>query len=381
MRLLTVRFFLAGMLLSCVLFLAAHAQQSAMTPEAVQAADPIVGSWKLNIEKSTNPTAESELITITPEGKQFQITFQAMQSNKYNPHYLVVTDMKGTTSKPVQADGKLMNPEYRITRNQPNAFVMESVSPPIGWKSEFAVSADGKTLTVHELPGSASRIIGGKVDSNGVIRRFEQVLVFDKISDSEGRSLSQRMTETDAAQKAAAAEKAAAQAALDATACSLTPGQIAAPESTASQSAGHEYVCPKDGFAITLSNAPKKQSLELSNFYELFMTEDEGIVAQLWVSAEPVDCAAWLRERRTMVNRSLPPGAIRGTETTFQGSPAFESIDRHTNGPRYLLYDLYQCSANRTYRFHARWLSDHSKPEEVTRIFDSFRLLTKENNQ
>ena len=229
MRLLTVRFFLAGMLLSCVLFLAAHAQQSAMTPEAVQAADPIVGSWKLNIEKSTNPTAESELITITPEGKQFQITFQAMQSNKYNPHYLVVTDMKGTTSKPVQADGKLMNPEYRITRNQPNAFVMESVSPPIGWKSEFAVSADGKTLTVHELPGSASRIIGGKVDSNGVIRRFEQVLVFDKISDSEGRSLSQRMTETDAAQKAAAAEKAAAQAALDATACSLTPGQIAAP--------------------------------------------------------------------------------------------------------------------------------------------------------
>jgi hypothetical protein len=36
---------------------------------------------------------------------------------------------------------------------------------------------------------------------------------------------------------------------------------------------------------------------------------------------------------------------------------------------------------NTTYRFHARWLTDHPKPEEVTRIFDSFRLLTKENNQ
>jgi hypothetical protein len=381
MRLLVVRFFLAGMLQCSVLF-PGHAQQSAMAPEALPAADPIVGWWKLNVEKSTNPTAESELITITPDGKQFQITFQAMQSNKFNPHYLVVTDMKGSTSKPVQADGKPMNPEYRITRNQPNAFVMESVSPPIGWKREFAVSVDGKTLTVHELPGSTSRIIGGKIDSNGVIRRLEQVLVFDRISDSEGRTLSQRMTETDAAQQAAAAEKAAAQAALDATACGLAPGQIAAPQSTANQSAWHEYVCPKDGFAISLPNAPKEQSLERSNFYKLFMTEDEGIVVQLWVSAEPVDCAAGLQEMRTMVNRPLPPGAMRmTTETTFQGSPAFESIDRHTNGPTYLLYDLHQCLANRTYRFHARWLSDHPKPEEVNRIFDSFRLLTKGNNQ
>lgn len=83
---------------------------------------------------------------------------------------------------------------------------------------------------------------------------------------------------------------------------------------------------------------------------------------------------------RTMVNRPLPLGFIRSTtETTFQSTPAFESIDSHTSRT-YLSYDLTQCSANRTYRFHARWLKDQPKPEEVTRIFDSFRVLTKKNN-
>jgi len=382
MKLLTARFFLAGMLLSSALFQAGRPQQPTVAPDAIQAAaDPIIGSWKLNIDKSTNPTAESELITIIRQGNQFQIIFQAMQSNKYNPHYQVVTDMKGTTSKLVQSDGKPMSDEWRVTRNQPNAFVVESVGPFGGKKEEYTVSADGKTLKVHELPGSA-KIIVGKKDSKGVIHPVQQVLVFEKISDSEGRTLSQRMVDTDAAQKALAAEKSATQAALDAIACSLAPGQSEAPASIPNQTPWHEYICPKDGFGISLPNAPQKQSLQRSNFYKLFMTEDESIVTQLWVSAEPVDCAAWLREMRTMVNRPLPPGAILGTtETTFQGSPAFESLDRHTNGPMYLLYDLNECSANRTYRFHARWLADHPKPEEVTRIFDSFRLLTNGNNQ
>jgi hypothetical protein len=365
MRLVTVWFFLAAMLLSSVLFSPPHAQQSYVSSQATQSpADPIVGAWKLNIEKSTNPTAESELITITRQGDLYQITFQAMQSNKYNPHYQVMTDMKGTTSNLVQADGKPMSGEWRIARNQPNAFVVESVGPFGGWKKEYAVSADGETLTVQELP-----------DSNGVTHLFDQVLVFEKISDSEGRTMSQSMTDTDAAEKALAAERAAAQAALDAIACSLAPGQTEV-EPIPNQSAWHEYICPEDGFGISLPNAPRKQSLERTNFYKLFMTEDESIVAQLWVSAGPVDCAAWLGEMRTTVR-----GATGTSETTFQGSPAFESVDRNTNGPKYLLYDLEQCSANRSYRFHARWLSDHTKPEEVTRIFDSFRLLMKENKQ
>jgi len=140
-------------------------------------------AWKLNIEKSTNSTAESELISITSQGNQFQITFQAIQSNKYNPHYQIVTDMKGETSKPVQADGKPMSDEWRVTRTQPNSFVVESVGPFSGAKHEYAVSTDGGTFTVHEMPDSAPRVIAGKMDSNGVMHRVQQVLVFDKIQN------------------------------------------------------------------------------------------------------------------------------------------------------------------------------------------------------
>ncbi len=375
MRLLTVGFLLAGVLLFGSLFPVGHAQQSTMAPEGTQAApDPIIGSWKLNIDKSTNSTSESELITITREVNQFQIVFQAMQANGYNPHYRLVTDMKGMTPKLVQADGKPMNDEWRVVRKQPNAFVVESVGPFGSWKKEYAVSTDGRTLTVHdllELSGSVTTFVGGKMDSNGAIHPVHQVLVFERISDTDGRAMSQRMADSNAAQQALAAEKAAELAASDAIACSMADDQTGAPK-VSNQSPWHEYVCPKDGFGISLPNPPKKEG----NFYKLLLTEDESIVAQLWLSAKPVDCATWLREMRTMVNRPLPSGAIRLTkETTFQSGPAFESLDSHTNGPRYLLYDLTQCSENRTYRFHARWLSDQPKPEEITRIFDSFRLL------
>ncbi len=384
MRPLAVRFFLVHMLLPGVLLPVCHAQQSTMAPEAVQTSpDPIIGAWKLNVEESANSTAESELITISRQANQFQIVFQATQSNGYNPHYQVMTDMKGANSKLVDGDGKPMSDEWRVIRNQPKAFVVESVGPFGVWKREYAVSADGKTLTVHDLPklsGSATTIVGGKMDSNGVVHPVHQVLVFEKISDAEGRTMSQGMAASNAAQQALAAKKGAALAALDATACSMAHDQAGARETTANQNTWHEYICPKDGFGISLPDPPKKQSLGSTNLYKLFLTDDESIVAQLWVSAESVDCAAWLREMRTMVNRPLPPGAIRvTTESTFQGGPAFESVDSHTNGPRYLLYDLTQCSANRTYSFHARWLSDHPRPEEVARIFDSFHLL-KNNN-
>lgn len=374
MKRLTVMLSVTSLLLLGAYRQVGYAQQPTRPPQAMGHADPIIGAWKLDVDKSTNPTAEAEILTITPQGDEFKLTFVATQSNGYNPHYEVVTDLKGTVSKPTDS-GKPMNDAWRFSRNEPTVFVQEGVGPFGGWKKEYAVSADGKTLTVRDLPGN-SKIIAGKIDSKGVIHPVQHVLVFEKITESEGQRLIKEMVESDAAEKALGAERAAAQAALDAVACSMAPGQTAAPESTANQSAWHEYICPKDGFAITIPNAPQKQSLQRVNFYKLFMTEDESIVAQLWVSAEPVDCAARLREMQAMVNRGA------GTkETTFQGRPGFESVDVHTNGPTYLLYDLDQCLANRTYRFHARWLTDHPKPEEVTRIFDSFRLLTKENNQ
>jgi hypothetical protein len=85
MRLLTVSFFLAALALPSALLPVGHAQQSTTPPQATRpAADPIAGGWKLNIDKSTNPTAEAEILTIVPQGDEFKLTFMATQSNGYN---------------------------------------------------------------------------------------------------------------------------------------------------------------------------------------------------------------------------------------------------------------------------------------------------------
>ena len=212
MRPRIVRFFLAGLVLVSALLPVSHAQKSTAPRQSTRhAAAPFVGSWKLNIDRSTNPTVEAEILTIVPQGNEFRLTFAATQPNGYNPHYEVVSDMKGTISTPTDS-GKPMNDAWRFSRNEPNVFVQEGVGSFGGWKKEYTVSADGKSLTVHELPGNAT-IIASKRDSNGVIHPVQQVLVFERISESEGQSLTQKMTDSDASQKALTAEKTAAQAA------------------------------------------------------------------------------------------------------------------------------------------------------------------------
>lgn len=56
------------------LFPAGYTQQPTTPPQAMGHADPIIGAWKLDVDKSTNPTAEAEILTITPQGDQFQQT-------------------------------------------------------------------------------------------------------------------------------------------------------------------------------------------------------------------------------------------------------------------------------------------------------------------
>jgi hypothetical protein len=398
MRLQAVRFFLAGVLLSGVLFPVGHAQQSTVAPEVAQAAaDPIVGSWKLNVGESTNSTAESELITITRQGNQFQIVFQATQSNGYNPHYQVMTEMKGENSKLVDTDGKPMNDEWRVSRNQPNAFVVDSIGPFGGWKKEYAVSTDGKTLTVYELPELSSApgtIIGGKMDSNGVIHPVHPVLVFEKISDTEGRTMSQRMVDSNAAEQALAAEKGAASAALDATACGMAHDQTGSPEATANQSTWHEYTCPKEyalttyGFAITLPQAPEETGVIDGTQYRLYWNDswdaDTQIVVNLTAIKTPTDCAGWMASARKSLNQPLPaPFAnlkpiAKSHEVMISGNP---SIEGEFPGPRRTEYYRDQCLSGTVFHFYARWPPRQARPEIVNRILDSFRLVKSDVKQ
>ena|ERR1700676_1198623 len=95
--------------LLCCLILLSIAATSA-SGQALSPNDPMNGVWKLDLDKSKNALevvgVKSEMITIVAQGSSYKLTFDVKQSNDYNPSYYIVTDMKGGTVKPVNADGR-----------------------------------------------------------------------------------------------------------------------------------------------------------------------------------------------------------------------------------------------------------------------------------
>ena len=146
---------------------------------ASTAADPLVGKWRLNVDKSTNPPA-SEVITITAQGTGFILDFDQKNDNGYKPQYSITTDMKGTTVKPIYANGSKTEDQWRVTRHSPKKFEMELIGRFGGWTDEYEVSNDGTTMTMHRHE-SKTGIIAGKIESNGTFHRPAHIFVFEKM--------------------------------------------------------------------------------------------------------------------------------------------------------------------------------------------------------
>ena len=91
---------------------------------------------------------ESEVVTIVSQDSSYKLTFDVKQSNGYNPKYDIVTDMKGGTVKPINADGRGTNDSWCITRQGAKTFDMELKG---AWTDESEVSTDGKTMTLHHI--------------------------------------------------------------------------------------------------------------------------------------------------------------------------------------------------------------------------------------
>jgi hypothetical protein len=167
--------------LICFVLLSISAKSACGQAEPIS--DPINGVWKLNLDKSKSALevvgVESEVITIVVQGSSHKMTFNVKQSNDYNPNYYVVTDMKGGTVKPVNADGRGTNDSWRVTRQSVRAFDMELISPFGGWTDKYEVSADGKTMTLHRV--SITGVAGVQVEKDGTERREGQhLVVFDR---------------------------------------------------------------------------------------------------------------------------------------------------------------------------------------------------------
>ena len=146
-------------------------QKSASTDAST---DAFIGKWRLNVDKSSLPP-ERETLAIENQASGYRIHVDVAYANGTELKFWTVTDMKGTPSKLTQEDGKPMNEEWRVIREEADAFVVDS--RPFRRVVRYKVSPDGQTLTIREV---SSTIVGGKTE-NGVFKPAVQLLILDRV--------------------------------------------------------------------------------------------------------------------------------------------------------------------------------------------------------
>lgn len=177
------------------------------------------------------------------------------------------------------------------------------------------------------------------------------------------------------------------------------PGLVAAqsPPTKDHQLQWKEYAYPNDGFAITLprradphedSTLPKSTfkafTVSSTQAYTLGLSPDRPIA--LHVVTFPDGSLDFFSQYRSLV-RSANDGTLDAAgagihddpftlrEVTAGGYPAVETERELKSQSRY--YDRIQCVGKKLYTFTATWPKGSTKPPELSRIVDSFRLLTK----
>lgn len=165
----------------CTLLLAVAAS-SAFGQDA-PTADPINGVWKLDGDKSKNAMGapESAVITIVKDHGPNKLTFDVKKSIGYHSKYDIVTDMKGATVKPVNADGRGTTDRWRVARQGRKAFDMQLKNRFGEWTDKYEVSFDGKTMTLHRVPSPNNTVIAGPGPSVVPSGEPEYLFVFDRV--------------------------------------------------------------------------------------------------------------------------------------------------------------------------------------------------------
>jgi len=168
------------------LFLAACSSHKAAAPPAPaapgltsQAGDRFIGTWKIDLAKTTAPGIAAETIIIEAQGAAYKFTEDRVGENESHLHFWTVTDMQGTEVRLTQMNDQPMSGSWRFTRQSATAFVIESAGVVPG-KQEFEVSPDGQTLTVHNVSGNGTTVIIKTRPENGR-NVLENVLVFNRV--------------------------------------------------------------------------------------------------------------------------------------------------------------------------------------------------------
>jgi len=121
-------------------------------------ADPLVGTWKMRIDKDKQSHVESQTITITAQGNGHKWSYDTvMKGNPKHLKYSIVTDRKAGTFKLTTEDGKPMGEGKLIIKGQGE---WEVESP--NHKSHGKLSLDGKTMTVVATVPTAITLVFDK---------------------------------------------------------------------------------------------------------------------------------------------------------------------------------------------------------------------------
>jgi hypothetical protein len=119
------------------------------TAAGAQAGDPIVGTWKLDVAKSTykpGPAAKSATVMVEPAGKGIKVSVDAVGADGSPSKWGFTTQFDG---KEVPVTGNPMYDTATSTRPTPTTATTEyKKGGNVVMTSKAVVSADGKTMTL-----------------------------------------------------------------------------------------------------------------------------------------------------------------------------------------------------------------------------------------
>ena len=122
----------------------------AVVSTAAQSTEPIVGTWKLDVAKSTykpGPAPKSTTLVVTAEGKGVKVAVDAVNGDGSPLKWGFTTVRDGKEVAPVTG-----NPMFdTVTASRESAHAGTNVYKKAGKEvmtSKVAIAADGKTMTV-----------------------------------------------------------------------------------------------------------------------------------------------------------------------------------------------------------------------------------------
>jgi hypothetical protein len=175
-------------------------------------------------------------------------------------------------------------------------------------------------------------------------------------------------------------------------ACSIVIAQTSSPKSKSGQEQQwKEYVYPNDGFAIKFPYAPTPHKDSQVPDGTAYTISSPVYDLSLHVANVQDGCASAFSQYLNLVRRlvkQLREGTLDQSQSDFRvdassakeitvgGYPAVE-YEQEVKKSKRNDYERIQCVNKKLYMFTALWAADQSKPADVKRIVDSFRLLAR----